>query len=152
MLNEEQYSKKTYYKYGKNLIHLFRPFTLILLLSVSILVMAASIIYNHIEISLNLLIPIIGAGLSLILINAGSNIINQASDYKSDSISKPYRPIPRGKIKPVDAHSLSFIIFLIALLLALRINTLFGIFIFTIAFFSVTYSLPPRIKKYLLIN
>lgn len=94
----------------------------------------------------------IASGIILMSLNAGSNAINQASDWKSDSISKPYRPIPRGVIKVVDAHSLAFIIFLAALLSAITININFSIFVFLIILFSLTYSLPPRIKKYIFLN
>ncbi len=139
-------------KYCKNLLCLFRPFTLLLPLIVSLFVMAASILYNNININLTSLITMLAAGLTLMLVNAASNVINQASDYKSDKISKPYRPIPKGVIKIADAHSIAFIIFLLALLIAITLNVMFGIFVFMIAFFSVTYSLPPRIKKYIFLN
>jgi len=150
--NEESYSNKNYLRYCKNLICLFRPFTLLLPLIASLFVMAASMIYNNVEFNPNMWITMLFAGFTLMIVNAASNAINQASDWESDSISKPYRPIPRGAIKVADAHSLAFIIFLFALLSAIAINVMFGVFIFTIIIFSVTYSLPPRIKQYLFLN
>ncbi len=152
MINLKFDSVANLLKYCKNLIFLFRPFTLFLYLIVSILVMTASIMYNNVELNSNLWINIIIAGFTLVLIYAASNTINQASDWKSDRISKPNRPIPKGAIKVADAHSIAFIIFLLAILLSIKVNVLFGSIVFMIAFFSITYSLPPRFKKYLFIN
>jgi len=67
-------------------------------------------------------------------------------------ISKPYRPIPQKIIKPEEAQSLAYIFYLFALLRAVTINPWFGAFIFLIMIFTVTYSLPPRFKRFLFIN
>lgn len=152
MLNQKKYSNMSKLKYFKNLIYLFRPFTLLIPFLVSIFTMASSIIYNNLEFNITTIMTMLFSGLILMSINAGSNTINQASDWKSDTISKPYRPIPRGLIKVTDAHSFALIIFLTALISAITINVIFSIFIFIIIIFSITYSLPPRIKKYLFIN
>lgn len=152
MPNEESYSNMTMLSYCKNFICLFRPFTLFLLFIVSIFIMGSSIIYNNVGFNLNTWVTMLFSGLILMSINAGSNAINQASDWKSDSVTKPYRPIPRGVIKVADVHSFVFIIFLVTLLSAIIINVMFGVFVFFIIVFSLTYSLPPRIKKYLFLN
>jgi len=85
-------------------------------------------------------------------LNAASNALNQATDAEADKISKPYRPIPRGIVKPDEAQSLAYILYLFALLRSVTINVWFGIFVFLIMVFTITYSLPPRTKRFLFLN
>jgi 4-hydroxybenzoate polyprenyltransferase len=119
-------------------------------------IMVASLVFsykNHgIPIPTDWWITVGQAGFTVALVNAASNALNQATDVKSDKISKPYRPIPQGIIKAESAQSLAYILYLFALLRAVTMNVWFGAFIFLIMIFTVTYSLPPRIKKYLFIN
>jgi len=95
---------------------------------------------------------ILFASFCFALLNGASNALNQATDWKEDALSKPYRPIPKGIITPKEAYKVSFVLYVIALLFSLIVNILFSFFIFLIAFFSITYSLPPRIKKFLFLN
>ena len=146
---------------GEDIIHRFRvhlellrPFTLLAPIIVSCSVMIASLVCTGtLNLSfLSLLKTIMTASICFALLNGASNILNQATDWKEDALSKPYRPIPRGAITPREAYKVSFIIYMIALLLSLAVHLLFCSFVCIIAFFSITYSLPPRIKKYLLFN
>jgi geranylgeranylglycerol-phosphate geranylgeranyltransferase len=133
---------------------LLRPFTLLAPLIVSSSIMIASLVKSGtIDVSfISLLWTILSASFCFALLNGASNVLNQATDWKEDSLSKPYRPIPRGIITPKEAYKVSFFLYLVALLLSLAVNILFSFFIFLIAFFSITYSLPPRIKKFLFLN
>lgn len=157
---KEPYSKSRFLsKQARGALDLFRPFTLAPPIIVSMSIMVASLIYNYNngnlnpnEISEYWWITIGQAALTIALVNAASNSLNQAADVDSDKISKPYRPIPREIIKPESAQSLAYILYLFALLRAITINFWFGVFIFLIIIFTVTYSLPPRIKRYLFIN
>jgi 4-hydroxybenzoate polyprenyltransferase len=135
-------------------LELLRPFTLLAPIIVSCSVMIASLMYSETLAipPLSLLRIIMTASICFALLNGASNILNQATDRKEDALSKPYRPIPKGMITPREAYTTSFIIYLIALLLSLAVHFLFFFFICVIAFFSVTYSLPPRMKKYLFFN
>lgn len=143
-------------KQARAAIDLLRPFTLLAPLLVSMFIMVASLIYNVTY--YDLVIPenwwlIVGqSSFTVVLVNAASNALNQATDVKSDRISKPYRPIPRGLIKAESAQSLAYVLYLFALLRAVTINVWFGLFIFLIMVFTVTYSLPPRMKRYLFVN
>jgi len=146
-------------KQARGALDLFRPFTLAAPIIVSMSIMVASLIYsyntgnlNPKEISDYWWITVGQAAFTIALVNAASNSLNQAADVEADRISKPYRPIPRGIIRPDSAKSLAFILYLFALLRAITINFLFGVFIFLIIVFTVTYSLPPRMKKYLFVN
>jgi 4-hydroxybenzoate polyprenyltransferase len=95
---------------------------------------------------------ILSASVCFALLNGASNVLNQATDRKEDALSKPYRPIPQGKITSYEAYQVSFVIYVFALLLSLTVHILFSFFILIIASFSITYSLPPRMKKYLFFN
>lgn len=143
---------------ARGVIDLFRPFTLAAPFIVSMSIMVASLVFNYEHDPLKYPIPskwyftVAQAGLTIAIVNAASNSLNQATDVEADRISKPYRPIPRGVIKREGAQSLAYILYLFALLRSVTINVWFGIFVFLIMIFTVTYSLPPRMKKYLFIN
>jgi geranylgeranylglycerol-phosphate geranylgeranyltransferase len=157
---KEPYTKTRFLsKQARGTLDLFRPFTLAAPFIVSMSIMVASLIYNYNtgnldpnEISQYWWITIGQAAFTIALVNAASNSLNQAADVEADKISKPYRPIPRGIIRADSAQSLAYILYLFALLRAVTINFWFGFFIFLIIVFTVTYSLPPRMKKYLFIN
>jgi len=141
---------------ARAVLDLFRPFTLAAPFIVSMSIMVASLVYNFKilgrPIDPDWWIMVGQAGFTIALVNAASNSLNQATDVEADKISKPYRPIPRGILKAESAQSLAYILYLFAVLRAVTINFWFGIFIFLIIVFTVTYSLPPRMKKYLFIN
>ena len=154
---KEPYTKTRFLsKQARGAIDLLRPYTLLAPFIVSMSVMVASLVYNFtnhdVAIQSDWWIIVAQAGLTIALVNAASNALNQATDVKSDRISKPYRPIPQGIIKAASAQSLAYILYLFALIRAVTLNVWFGVFIFLIMIFTVTYSLPPRMKKYLFIN
>ncbi len=154
---KEPYTKTRFLSaQARGVIDLFRPFTLSAPFIVSMSIMVASLVFNYenfgTEIPSRWYFTVAQAGLTIAIVNAASNSLNQATDVESDRISKPYRPIPRGVIKREGAQSLAYILYLFALLRAVTINAWFGTFIFLIMIFTVTYSLPPRMKKYLFVN
>jgi len=134
--------------------HLIRPFTLFAPFVVSTCIMIAS--YVHVyqflptyEIFLMIILP---ASLSFVLLNGASNALNQATDITADQISKPYRPIPRGIISKKDAIVFSILLYGAAVFLGFLIHPTFVLFLFLIMFFTVTYSLYPRMKDRLWFN
>jgi len=134
-------------------IDLLRPFTLIAPFFVSMFIMFASLVYNNLfDKYPDWWITIGQASLTLVFLNGASNALNQATDVDADKISKPYRPIPRGVVEREEAQSIAYLFYLFALLRAVTINTWFGIFVFLIMLFTVTYSLPPRMKRLLFLN
>jgi len=162
-LNIGKWTMKTPYKKARLFspqtraaIDLIRPFTLAAPLIVSMSIMVASLVFyaeqGKIQIPPNWYFIVAQAGLTIAIVNAASNSLNQAADVESDKISKPYRPIPQRLISRDSAQSIAYIFYLFALLRAVTINFWFGLFIFLIMVFTVTYSLPPRMKKYLFIN
>lgn len=95
---------------------------------------------------------IYGAG-SLVLVNAASNTINQVYDLDIDRINKPYRPLPKGVVSVDEAYTLSWFLYLIALLRAVIINAVFGTLVFILIIITIMYSAPPfRLKKRLWIS
>ena len=135
-------------------LELLRPFTLLAPLIVSSSVMIASLMNSGTtDLSfVSILWTILSASFCFALLNGASNVLNQATDWKEDALSKPYRPIPKGIITTKEAYKVSFFLYTVALLLSIAVNILFSFFIFLIAFFSITYSLPPRMKKFLFLN
>ena len=135
-------------------LELLRPFTLLAPLIVSSSVMIASLVNSGTTglSSVSILWTILSASFCFALLNGASNVLNQATDWKEDALSKPYRPIPKGIITTKEAYKVSFFLYTVALLLSIAVNILFSFFIFLIAFFSITYSLPPRMKKFLFLN
>ncbi len=150
---KDPYSKtRIFSKHVRGYIDLLRPFTLLAPFIVSMSIIVASLVYSKVTVQPDWWVTVGNASLTLAIVNAASNILNQATDWEGDRISKPYRPIPRGIIKPDGAQSLAYILYLFALLRAVTVNAWFGIFVFLIMIFTVTYSLPPRMKKYLFLN
>jgi geranylgeranylglycerol-phosphate geranylgeranyltransferase len=153
---KEPYTKTKYLSVRiRGYLDLFRAFTLIAPFVVSMSIIAASIavkINSGGTVDSNWWLTVGYASATIAIVNAASNALNQATDVETDKISKPYRPIPKGIVKPDEAQSLAYLLYLFALLRSATINPWFGFFIFLIMIFTITYSLPPRMKKYLFIN
>jgi len=150
---KEPYSKTKFLSvHVRGYIDLLRPFTLFAPFVVSMSIIVASMIYNKIPIPRDWWVTVGQASFTVALVNAASNALNQATDFEADMISKPYRPIPKGIVKPDEAQSLAYILYLFALLRSVTINLWFGVFIFLIMIFTVTYSLPPRVKRFMFLN
>jgi len=138
----------------KGYIDLIRPFTLLAPIIVSSCIMIASFFQNNASEDLFTLFwsAIIPASFSLAILNGASNALNQATDINVDRISKPYRPIVRGDISLKEAKIVSIVLYVIAFLLSFAINFTFVIIVLLIAVFTISYSLPPRLKDKLFLN
>ena len=138
----------------KNYIDLIRPFTLLAPIIVSSCIMIASYFYNGALFNLSTIwwTVIIPASFALAILNGASNTLNQVTDIKTDKISKPYRPIVRGSISIKNAILVSIILYSTAIFISIFINPTFCFLVLLIAFFSITYSIPPRFKDMLFVN
>jgi 4-hydroxybenzoate polyprenyltransferase len=91
---------------------------------------------------------------SLMLVNAGSNVLNQVYDIKIDRINKPYRPIPSKIITLDEARTVAWVLYLVTLWRAAAVSS--GAFLFLILIImliTIFYSIPPvRLKKRLFIS
>ena len=137
---------------ARGCIDLFRPFTLAAPFFVSLFIIMAGLIYTKGGLPGFWWVKAILASFTIVLVNAASNSLNQATDVESDKISKPHRPIVQGVLDVKDAQSLAYILYLSSVVLGMIINAYFGFLVFLIILFTITYSLPPRMKKYLFIN
>ena len=144
--------KTTHFKKGAfGYIELIRPFTLLAPIIVSMCIMIASFFHSGKTGDLSNLLwsTILPASFTLAVLNAASNALNQAADFKSDKISKSYRPIPGGLVTINQAKTLAVILYILAFYMATTINIMFTIFIVLIAVFTITYSIAPRMKDFL---
>ena len=89
--------------------------------------MLASFVYNNrTDVLSNIWITtILPASFALAILNGASNALNQVTDLKSDKISKPYRPIPRGDIPINHALSIALVLYVISISLSLVVNVMF---------------------------
>ena len=135
-------------------IDLIRPFTLLAPIIVSSSIMIASFFYNKNSGNLEYFLfqTILPASFALAFLNGASNTLNQITDIKTDKISKPYRPLPNGEISTKEALIIAFLLYTIALSISVFINQIFFSFMLLITLFTVTYSLPPRLKDYIILN
>lgn len=135
-------------------IDLIRPFTLLAPIIVSICIIFASFFYNGRTYDLFTIwwTTVVPASFAFAILNAASNALNQVTDIKADKISKPYRPLVKGDISMKEAKIISFILYVLALLLSIVINLMFCLFIILLIAFTVTYSIKPRFKNILFLN
>jgi len=138
----------------KGFFSLIRPFTLLAPLTVSFSIMLASFFYQQQtpELLFVILSVILPASISLALLNGASNALNQATDHKADTLSKPYRPIPQGIISVKQGKLIAMVLYGISIVVAGYIHFTFLFFVLAITFFTVTYSLSPRMKDKLFFN
>jgi len=91
---------------------------------------------------------------ALMLVNAGSNILNQVYDFKIDKINKSYRPIPSRIITLNEARTFAWVVYLVTLWRAAFVSS--GAFLFIILLImliTIFYSIPPiQFKKRLFIS
>lgn len=83
------------------------------------------------------------------VLNAASNGLNQICDFKNDSINKPHRPLPSGKMSRRQAWTFVVITYAVALALVAAVNwQTFAIYVLA-ALSTVAYSAPPvRLKRH----
>ncbi|MDR3063756.1 MAG: UbiA family prenyltransferase [Methanobrevibacter sp.] len=70
------------------------------------------------QIDLSLILAII----AVFVATGGGNVINDVFDYKIDSINRPYRPIPSGRISLKTGKIYSVILFLIAIIIGITLS------------------------------
>ena len=63
-------------------------------------------------------IPVLLGMLSVFFAISGGNVINDVFDYKIDSINRPDRPIPSGRISLENARKYAYLLFILSLLVS----------------------------------
>lgn len=93
------------------------------------------------------------AFMSLSFIFGGFNTFNSITDVEIDLISKPYRPLPSGKITTKNALIYAIILYLLALWIAHYLTDQFFIIALISVVITIFYSLPKiKLRKYLLLG
>jgi uncharacterized membrane protein len=151
---KDSYKKAKYAPKVRGVIDLFRPFTLLapLIGGIAAALMALAVdplpkyanrfivegafvgpvfswSYPFMRWEFPLLEIIIGVS-ALMLVNAGSNVLNQVYDFRIDKINKPYRPIPSKVITLNEARTVAWVVYLITLWRTTAVGS--GAFLFLI--------------------
>ena len=53
--------------------------------------------------------------MTLVIVNAASNTLNQVYDYDIDKINKPYRPLPQKLITKDEALTITWVLYLVTI-------------------------------------
>lgn len=98
-------------------------------------------------------LKLVHGAVTLVLLNAASNVLNQVYDLDIDKVNKANRPIPSGKVSVNEGKAIAWILYGAVLFRALLINGVFAGLILVLAVFTIVYSMPPlRLKKRLWIS
>jgi len=92
-------------------------------------------------------------GVTFLIVNAASNVLNQVTDVEEDKLSKPWRPIPKGHITADEALTLALFLYVIGIARAYTVSIPFGFIVTLIALLTIAYSLEPiRLKRRFVLN
>lgn len=158
---ETKYISKKFRTY----INLIRPFTLLApfiggicgglmaLGSMGVLrTPEISLTYPYLRLGFNHLKLIHGA-VTIAILNAASNALNQVYDSDIDAINKPERPIPAGKLTAREGLTIAWGLYIFTIMRAMMINFVFTVLVVVLVIFTIVYSIPPlRLKKRLWIS
>jgi 4-hydroxybenzoate polyprenyltransferase len=169
---KDSYKKAKFAPKVRGVLDLFRPFTLLAPLiggtAAALMALAIDPVTNYGEgfvmPTLSWGYPFVSWGFpllqlitgvsALVLVNAGSNVLNQVYDLEIDKINKPYRPIPSKIITKDEARTIAWMVYLITLWRAATVSS--GAFLFLILIImliTIFYSMPPvQLKKRLFIS
>jgi len=104
--------------------------------------------YNQLHLFWQNLHIVILASIVIALAQGLGMCTNQYTDYRIDQIGKPYRPIPSGKLSRREAIFFAIGLVPFVVIGSFAINSLFGILVLVLLFFSVFYSIEPiRAKR-----
>ena len=149
----------------RGMIHLFRPFTLLapLIGGITGALMAlanegdltAPFIadtFPYLRWDFPFLVLFWGA-LTLVIVNAASNTLNQVYDLDIDKINKPYRPLPQKTITKDEARTIAWVLYLITLWRITMLNREFATLVLILMLVTIFYSVPPlRFKQRFLLS
>jgi len=138
----------------RSYIDLVRPFTLLApLLGCLAFGLFALIVDTGQDLDWYALKILVYGAVTLALVNAGSNIFNQANEVEIDQVNKPDRPIPAGRVDEDEALVLAIILYGFAMARALFMPPYFGMGVMWLAFITMLYSHPViYLKKRYVVN
>jgi 4-hydroxybenzoate polyprenyltransferase len=128
-----------------------RPFTLIApalgMLSGGVTALGAH--HEPVPLDARLLLKIVLGTLMAATLNGASNGINQVYDLAIDRVNKPKRPIPSGRLGIREANTVTLVLYLTAMALALGVNRQCFALAAAAAALTIAYSVPPlRTKRF----
>lgn len=151
---KDSYDRKTFLNMKiRAYIDLVRPFTLAAPFIGGILFGLMALLYHDgLRLDWDSGFRIFYGAITLVLLNAGSNTINQVTDVETDRINKPYRPIPAGAVTAGEAETIGFILWFIGLTRAALTGFPFFIICCGIWLATYVYSKPPEMKRRFILN
>jgi 4-hydroxybenzoate polyprenyltransferase len=91
--------------------------------------------------------------MTLVIVNAASNTLNQVYDYDIDKINKPYRPLPRKVVTRDEALSITWLLYIVTIWRITMLNRVFATLVLIIMLVTIFYSIPPlRFKQRFLLS
>lgn len=84
---------------------------------------------------------------TLLLIQAGNNVLNQAAESELDSRGKPYRPIPKGLVSKDEGYGLVLLLYAVATFRVALVNEMFSLLALSLIVLTVIYSVKPLYLK-----
>jgi len=84
-------------------------------------------------------------GLPVLFVSAAGYVINDYFDIEIDKINKPYRPLPSGRVSPLEAYRLSIALFVIGIALSTWIGIV--VLVFTVVNAILIYIYSYRLKR-----
>lgn len=126
----------------KAYIALTRPFTILPAFIGGLLITLAPA-----DITFDTVTTAIYVGVTLMLLQAVGQIVNQVVDVEIDREIKPYRPIPSGLVDRDEAMGIAWILAIIAVGRGFTVNTTFGILSLILLFMAVFYSMKPMVTR-----
>lgn len=93
---------------------------------------------------LKFIIPLTLAALSVFLVTAGGNIINDISDIETDRYNHPDRPLPSGTITEKSAKYFAIGLFLTAYIISLFISLLISLVVILAEVLLVSYEFKTK--------
>lgn len=135
------------------IIQLIRPATLVGAFAAGIFL---TLLYSRVNGRSVPYLDSILVGLTLALLQAGGQAINQSirEEVEIDVLNgKTYRPTVTGALSLREGKAISGVLFVAGCGIAFSFRPSFGFYAMLIAFFAVTYTVPPfRVKRFFLLN
>lgn len=128
---------------------LCRPFTLQAPMVGALCAVGMVIQYGHATLDgvLDSWRRVVYAMATLLMVQVGSNFVNQATDVVEDRVNRSYRPIPRGVVSVDEALTIGHVLWFLAAARAVTLGAPFTIIVLAIVLLSYLYSTPPlRLK------
>lgn len=133
---------------GRLIVEFTRPFTLAMpalsFVAAAVIALGAS---PRPACDVRALVGVLGGAIAMALMTGGANALNQVFDVREDSVNKPFRPLPSGRLSQFGGAMIALALLSSSMLLAaLTAPTTRGLFA-AILVAVVAYSVPPARLK-----